>query len=164
MRMAGFVARHAAGLAASFGGGWAWHRLAACAAAFVALAQPLHAADDDVCGEPKASPQALYQRLAKDSRIREMHRNELYVGLENGQDGTLWTFTLEKHPAHPAAVCRRVVDRRGRLDIPTTVVCEGAKAACAELKADFEALNAQIIDDLYKQQGKGPPKPPETGK
>ena len=90
--------------------------------------------------------------------MREMHRNELYVGLENGENGTLWTFTLPKHPAHPAAICRRVLERRGVIDIPTTIVCEGAEAACAQLKADFDALNARVIDGLYKQgkgQGKG---------
>ena len=118
--------------------------------------RPLHAADD-LCGEPKAAAKELYERLLKDSRLREMHRNELYVGLENGENGTLWTFTLPKHPAHPAAICRRVLERRGVIDIPTTIVCEGAEAACAQLKADFDALNARVIDGLYKQ-GKGPGK------
>jgi hypothetical protein len=112
------------------------------------------AADDDMCGEPKAAPQALYERLTKDARVREMHRNDMYVGLENGDNGTLWTFTLPKHPAHPAAICRQVIERRGIIDIPTTIACEGPQAACAEIKTDFDALNARIIDDLYKQ-GKG---------
>jgi hypothetical protein len=142
-------------------GGSALRGLAASAIAILVLAPPLQAADDDVCGEARAAPKALYERLLKDGRIKEMHRNELYVGLENGQDGTLWTFTLAKHPAHPAAVCRRIVERRGFLDIPTTIVCEGAKAACAELKDDFAALNARMIDDLYKQQSKGLQKSPE---
>jgi hypothetical protein len=131
--------------------------LVACGMLFLATAPPLApaqraAAADEVCGEPKADPQALYARLSKDGRLREMHRNELYIGLENGQDGTLWTFTLPAHPAHPAAVCRRVMERRGVLDIPTTVVCDGAEAACARLKGDFDALNARIIEDLYKQR------------
>jgi hypothetical protein len=130
--------------------------LATCAVVVVSLVRPLHAADN-LCGEAKSAPQALYERLAKDSRIREMHRNELYVGLENGENGTLWTFTLPQHPAHPAAICRRVLERRGIIDIPTTIVCEGAEAACAQLKADFDALNTRVIDDLYKQ-GKGPGK------
>jgi hypothetical protein len=129
--------------------------LAASAAIVLALVRPPPVAADDICGEAKAAPQALYERLTKQSHIREMHRNELYVGLENGQNGALWTFTLPKHPAHPAAICRRVMERRGLIDIPTTIVCEGAKAACAELKADFDALNERVIQDLYKQ-GKGP--------
>jgi hypothetical protein len=110
------------------------------------------AAGDDLCGEPKAAPQVLYDRLAKDGRLREMHRNELYVALENGQDGMLWTFTQPAHPAHPAVVCRRVMERRGLVDIPTTIVCDGAEPECAKLRRDFEALNARIIEDLYKQR------------
>jgi hypothetical protein len=131
--------------------------LVACAVVVISqVVRPLHAADD-LCGEAKAAPQALYERVSKDSRVREMHRNELYVGLENGENGTIWTFTLPKHPAHPAAVCRRVMERRGIIDIPTTIVCEGAAAACTQLKADFDALNTRIVDDLYKR-GKGPGK------
>jgi hypothetical protein len=107
---------------------------------------------DDLCGEPKAGPQALYERLAKDARLREMRRSEHYVALENGQDGTLWSFTLPAHPAHPAAVCRRVMERRGIIDIPTAVECRGPEGECTKLKSDFEALNARMIQDLHKQQ------------
>lgn len=116
-----------------------------------AEAQPA-ASGDNLCGEPKAEPQALYERLSKDSRLREMRRGEHYVALENGQDGTLWSFTLPAHPAHPAVVCRRVMERRGVIDIPTTIVCHGADGECAKLRSDFDALNARMIDDLHKQQ------------
>jgi hypothetical protein len=115
-----------------------------------AEAQPA-ASGDDLCGEPKAEPQALYERLAKDSRLREMRRSEQYVALENGQDGTLWTFTLPAHPAHPAAVCRRVMERRGVIDIPTAIVCRGPEGECTKLKSDFDALNARMIQELHKQ-------------
>jgi hypothetical protein len=123
------------------------------AVAMLAAAPVPTTAADDPCGETnKGAPQALYERLAKDERLREMHRNELYVALENGQDGTLWTFTRPGHPAHPAAICRRVMERRGILDIPTTIVCDGAQAACAQLQKDFEALNTRMIEDFYKQR------------
>lgn len=116
-----------------------------------AKAQPA-APGDSLCGEPKAEPQALYERLAKDSRLREMRRSEHYIALENGADGTLWSFTLPAHPAHPAAVCRRVVERRGVIDIPTGIVCRGPEAECTKLKRDFDALNDRMIQELGKQQ------------
>jgi hypothetical protein len=109
------------------------------------------ASGDGLCGEPTAEPQALYQRLKEDSRLREMRRSEHYVALENGQDGTLWSFTLPAHPAHPAAVCRRVMERRGIIDIPTAIVCRGPEGACTKLKGDFDALNARMIQELQKQ-------------
>jgi hypothetical protein len=112
-------------------------------------AQP---AATDQCGEPGADPQALYERLVKDGRLREMRRSEHYVALENAQDGTLWSFTLPAHPAHPAAVCRRVVERRGVLDIPTSIVCHGPEAECAKLESDFDALNDRMIKELHKQR------------
>ena len=115
-----------------------------------AEAQPA-ASGGDLCGEPKAEPQALYERLVKDSRLREMRRSERYVALENGQDGTLWSFTLPAHPAHPSAVCRRVVERRGVIDIPTAIVCRGPEGECTKLKSDFDALNARMIQELHKQ-------------
>jgi hypothetical protein len=116
-----------------------------------AEAQPA-ASGDELCGEPKAEPQALYERLAKDNRLREMRRSELYVALENSQNGILWTFTQPAHPAHPAVVCRRVMERRGIIEIPTTIACHGAADECAKLKSGFEALNARMIEDLYKRQ------------
>jgi hypothetical protein len=118
----------------------------------LALPLPPPAAAQELCGEPKAHPEALYQRLAKDSRLREMHRNEQYVALENGENGTLWTFTLPPHPAHPAVVCRRVTERRGLIEIPTAIACFGPEAQCTQLKSDFDALNERVIDSLYKQR------------
>lgn len=122
------------------------------AALVVPVAQSFAA--DDLCGRPKAAPEALYEQLSKDSRLREMRRSDIYVGLEDGGDGTLWTFTLPAHPAHPAVVCRRVMVRRGILMIPTKIACNGPEAACAKLRSDFDMLNERVIRDLYRQKKK----------
>jgi hypothetical protein len=114
------------------------------------------AAAGDLCGKPKAPPEALYQELAKDSKLREMARSDVYVGLEDGRNGTLWTFTLPAHPAHPAVVCRRIVERRGILEIPTTIECKGPEAACAKLRSDFDVLNERVIHDLYAKRKEKP--------
>lgn len=130
-------------------------RAAAClviAAAVVPFTQG--SAASDLCGKPKTTPDALYLELANDTGLREMARSDVFVGLEDGRDGTLWTFTLPAHPAHPAVVCRRIVERRGVLEIPTTIECNGAEAACAKLKSDFDALNERVIRDLYAKQNK----------
>src|SRR5262245_14144626 len=121
-------------------------------AAVAVLAAPRAAGADDLCGKAKTPPEALYAELAKDARLKEMRRSDIYVALEDGTDGTLWTFTLPAHPAHPAVVCRRVMERRGIIEIPTTVRCKGGEAACAKLRSDFDVLNERMIQDLYRQK------------
>ena len=121
-------------------------------AAALPLAAPAAATTDDLCGKPKAAPQELYERLSKDEQLREMRRSDVYVALEDGSNGTLWTFTLPPHPAHPAVVCRRVMERRGVLEIPTTIVCNGAEPACAKLKSDFDELNTRMLKELQQQR------------
>jgi hypothetical protein len=124
------------------------------AAVALPLAWPLSAAvaQDTLCGKPRSTPEALYELLAKDDKMREMRRGDIYVALEDGNDGTLWTFTLPAHPAHPAAICRRVMERRGVLEIPTSIQCNGSEAACAKLKSDFDMLNERMLKDLHDQQ------------
>lgn len=107
---------------------------------------------DALCGKDKGTPEAIQAAIAKDSLVKEMRRSESFVALENGSDGTLWTFTLPAHPAHPAVVCRRVTERRGHLEIPMTVQCSGAEAACAKLRSDFDMLNERMIVDLYSKK------------
>jgi len=129
-------------------------RTAACLVGLTAAVFPVtqSPAAGDLCGKTTTAPEALYRELAKDSKLREMARSDAYVALEDGRDGTLWTFTLPAHPAHPAVVCRRIVERRGILEIPTTIECKGAEAACAKLRSDFDVLNERVIQDLYAKQ------------
>ena len=121
-----------------------------CIAAAVVLPIAPSSATGDLCGRPKTTPGTLYEQLSKDARLREMRRSDVFVALEDGGDGTLWTFTLPAHPAHPAVVCRRIMERRGLIEIPTAIQCNGGEAACARLQSDFDMLNERMIQDLYK--------------
>jgi hypothetical protein len=106
----------------------------------------------DICGKPQGTPDEVFERLTKVDKLREARRSELYVALEDAGDGTIWTFTLPPHPAHPAVVCRRIMERRGLLEVPTIIVCKGAQAECAKLKTEFEAVNERMLQELYKQK------------
>jgi len=130
-------------------------RAAACLVCLAAMALPVAGqgpATSEPCGKARTAPEALYKELTKDSKLREMARSDEFVAFEDGRDGTLWTFTLPPHPAHPAVVCRRIMERRGVLEIPTTVECKGAEQACAKLRSDFDMLNERVIGDLYAKQ------------
>jgi hypothetical protein len=129
-------------------------RTAACLVGLTAAVFPVTqgSAAGDLCGKTKTTPEALYRDLAKDSKLREMARSDVFVAMEDSRDGTLWTFTLPAHPAHPTVVCRRIMERRGVLEIPTAIECKGAEAACAKLRSDFDILNERVIQDLYAKQ------------
>ena len=61
---------------------------------------------------------------------------------------TLWSFTSSEHPAHPAAVKRRIVHRNGVAGIDMLTWCEGGLQACTELRHDFNKRNAGIRQRL----------------
>lgn len=48
-----------------------------------------------------------------------------------------WSFTPAEHPANPAFVKRRVVNKKGAAYIDTQVYCEASKAACDDLVRAF---------------------------
>ena len=131
-------------------------RTAACLVGLIAAVFPVtqSPAAGDLCGKTTTAPEALYRELAKDSKLREMARSDAYVALEDGRDGTLWTFTLAGHPAHPSAVCRHPVQEGDRLRIEMSVSCRAAEAECERLVNGFEELNQRMLRDIEKQKKK----------
>ena len=61
---------------------------------------------------------------------------------------TMWSFTPENHPAHPAAVKREVLTKDGTVYIRMNILCEADEPACNSLKADFEQRNKVILGRL----------------
>ena len=65
----------------------------------------------------------------------------------------MYTFTTKGHPAHPAAVCRRMVKEGESLLVKMEVVCDGEKEACDKLRNDFNVMNAKMqaeVDNKIK--------------
>jgi hypothetical protein len=124
-------------------------RLRACAALASALTiiAGTALADDDLCGRPRAAPDALYQLLTKTEGLVEAFRDKSYVTVKDAAKATIWTFTVPGHPAHPAAICRHIVEEAGKLRIEMGVQCNGAPTECARLVRGFEALNARLLKD-----------------
>jgi hypothetical protein len=65
---------------------------------------------------------------------------------------TLWSFTPEGHPAHPAVIQRTIVEDQGNLFVQMHVLCEATKPACDNLVADFGKLNQQMTEDLRRRK------------
>ena len=67
-----------------------------------------------------------------------------YEAFANERFRAVLTFTKSRHAAHPAVVCRSVVDAGSGSRITMKVECEASKSACDQLVRDFAALNAQL--------------------
>lgn len=101
-----------------------------------------HADEGDI-GYPSvtAARQAL---LARDD-VRMSTENG-WLTIEDPAGMTLWTFTPESDPAHPAAIKRSVIQDGERIVIRMDIRCEGDAAACDALENHFLSLNESVRD------------------
>jgi len=129
-------------------------RALAVPAAIVLGLAVIPALAEDLCGRPMEAPEALFQRLVKTEKLPEVHRDKPYVALHDKNKNTTWTFTVAGHPAHPSAVCRRLVQDGERWRIDMNASCSAPEAECEKLVNAFQELNQQMLDELEKQQKK----------
>jgi len=66
------------------------------------------------------------------------------VEVKNDEEMTLWSFTPESSPAHPAAIKRTIVEKDGSIYIDMKVLCQAEKKECDLLIQQFEQLNDNI--------------------
>lgn len=68
--------------------------------------------------------------------------------VSEGARGPLWSFTPNKHPAHPAAVKRTPAERNGSIVIEMSALCQASKSVCDGLIEEFKLLNERISKDV----------------
>jgi len=127
-----------------------WIEALGLACGLVVAAAPA-LAQDDLCGRPRESAEALFQRLTKTEKLAESFRDKGYVTINDATSGTIWTFTVAGHPAHPSAICREPVEEGGKLRIDMGVQCEAPEEECERLVRGFEALNHKMLKDAEKK-------------
>jgi hypothetical protein len=76
-----------------------------------------------------------------------------WTGFQDSAAQTVWTFTPQNHPAHPAVVKRQVVQADGKILIRVTGLCESTKVACDRLMADFDKSNEAIRNYVHREGG-----------
>ncbi|MGH8528441.1 MAG: hypothetical protein ACRETN_01165 [Nevskiales bacterium] len=88
------------------------------------------------------------------------NRPELATRIENGwtiandsKNTTIWSFTPEGHPAHPAAVKRIVFENDGAVYIDMKALCQADKVSCDRLVSEFEELNELILQSMRRRSG-----------
>jgi hypothetical protein len=105
----------------------------------------------NLCDRPEEAPQAMFDRLTKAEKLAETFRDKSYVAISDRATGTVWTFTIAGHPAHPSVVCRRPVPVGDRLELEMNVSCNAPEAACQKLLREFQDLNQRMIEAMKKQ-------------
>lgn len=103
------------------------------------------------CGSETAAPDALLQTVKGMTGIKEIHRDREFVAFQEPGSSAVYTFTEPAHAAHPAAICRKPVQKGDQLEIEMAIVCKGPDAKCGELEQDFKLLNAKMQADINNQ-------------
>ena len=67
--------------------------------------------------------------------------------IEDKEDSNLvlWSFTPDSHPAHPAAIKRKVGEKNQKIYIQMSALCQAKKVDCDKLMQEFEQLNQNIM-------------------
>ena len=120
--------------------------------ASAAAVQPAAAgADTSFCGGPGGKAAEILERIKAMPGIKEIHRTPEYIAYQDAATQAVYTFTGIAQKAHPAAVCRRPVQKGDALELQMAIVCEGAARHCEQLEGDFKLLNAKMQADINNQ-------------
>ena len=92
-------------------------------------------------------------KAAHGTSIQEIRDQHLVV-FHGG--GVSYAFTQPGHPAHPAWITRRIVEKEGGLHIEQIGYFAGSEEPFAKLFADYQALNNRMIEAI--RQKKNSPK------
>lgn len=112
---------------------------------------PVGAGAETASGTGYPTVASALDALRKKDGVR-ISRQGGWTIIDDRADLTLWSFTSEGQPAHPAVVQRKVIEKQGNVFVQMNVMCEASKPACDALVADFNKLNQQMTDDLQRRK------------
>jgi hypothetical protein len=72
--------------------------------------------------------------------------------VDDRQDQTIWSFTPTNHPAHPAAVKRKLVQKGDEIFIEMSALCHAERIACDKLVGEFQVLNQKVRDSFKSKR------------
>lgn len=122
-------------------------------------AGPTTAAAQGFCGDPTGKAEELIARYSTKPGLSQVYSSDSYVAFSDDPKNAsvMYTFTTKSNPAHPTAVCRKVVQEGQELTIKMKIVCDGGEEACAKLENDFNVMTAQMqaeVDNRISAQKK----------
>jgi hypothetical protein len=118
----------------------------------VALSTPAHAQQATSSGQGSIgypSVAAALGALRAKSNVRISVQGGWTI-VDDHDDLSLWSFTPANHPAYPAAVKRKIIQKDGAIYIEMSALCEASKVECDKLIAEFKALNEKVRERVRK--------------
>ncbi len=97
-----------------------------------------------------SSPEEAMAALQANPNVSFREQNGWTVA-DDPQNHTLWTFTPEDHPAHPAVAKRVLYERDGGVWINTGLLCAAGPDICGQLVEDFRALDQQVRREFERR-------------
>jgi hypothetical protein len=122
-------------------------------------AGPTVKAAEAFCGDPSGKASELIQRYSTKPGLKQVYKSSQYIAYsdDDKNSSVMYTFTTKGNPAYPAAVCRKPVQTGNNIVITMSIVCDGDKDACANLKNDFNVMTAKMqadVDQKIEEQKK----------
>ena len=107
----------------------------------------------EFCGDASGKAEELIARYSTKSGLKQVYTSDLYIAFSDDPKNAtvMYTFTTKNNPAHPAAVCRKVVRVGNALTVQMKVVCDGKDEACAKLQNDFNVMTAKMQAEVDEQ-------------
>lgn len=121
-------------------------------------AGPTKAAAEAFCGDTVAAAKELIARYSGDAKFKQVYKSDQFLAYADDEKNPtiMFTLTTDRQPAHPAAVCRRVVKEGEAVTIKMNIVCDGAGEECKKLTNEFNVMTAQMqlqVDAKIKSGG-----------
>lgn len=118
------------------------------------LASQLMAATYNPYEESKITPEQWQEYydivLSEFGETKEELSEAMLVLFEDTSSSTFYAFTLPEHPAHPAWITRKLVDRDGEVSMEQIGYFAGEEEPFSELFQDYAELTYQYKSDLER--------------
>jgi len=113
-------------------------------------AGPTVAAAQAFCGDVPDKAEALIKRYSESDKLKQVYKSQDFVayGDDEKNPTVMYTFTTPDNLAHPAAVCRQIVQEGDALVVKMEIVCDGPADDCSKLRNDFNVLTARMQLDV----------------
>ena len=103
-----------------------------------------------LCGMDFQSPQQLEADIATKIGEPPDVRDPQYQAYFDNQNNVAWAFTTQKNPAHPAVVCRMIVQKNADVVVDMQARCGNTQEACDTMMEAWKKLSERMQKELKK--------------